>query len=147
MAELLWCKINGEKIVFTNGCFDLLHSGHLTLLYFAKSLGDRLIVGVNSNSSVRWLKGKGRPINTLEDRVAILQSLKPVDFVMSFSERTPIKLIEEIKPNFLVKGSEWENNVVGADFVAGYGGEVVLLKRNGMSTTSIVAKIKEETHI
>lgn len=106
-----------------------------------------MIVGVNSNSSVRWLKEKGRPINTLEDRVAILQSLKPVDFVMSFSERTPIKLIEEIKPNFLVKGSEWENNVVGADFVAGYGGEVVLLKRNGMSTTSIVAKIKEETHI
>lgn len=105
-----------KNIIFTNGCFDILHIGHVKLLKFAKSLGDKLIVGVNSDESVRRLKGATRPINTLENRIEILQSLTCVDEVVSFDEDTPYNLITNIKPDIIVKGGDYNaNEVVGSD--------------------------------
>ncbi len=108
----------GKKIIFTNGCFDIIHRGHITYLKAAKELGDFLIVGLNSDNSVKRLKGQTRPVNNEKDRALILENLKPVDAVVIFNEDTPIKLIENIKPDFLVKGGDWKNDeIVGADFV------------------------------
>lgn len=130
-------------VVFTNGCFDILHRGHLELLRFAKSLGDILIVGLNDDESVRRLKGKGRPINKLEDRAFALLSTKWVDFVVPFSEDTPEKIIRSIKPDVLVKGGDYSiEEIVGADFVMSYGGRVEIFPYvKGYSTTAIVDKI------
>src|SRR5207302_2347741 len=114
-----------EKIVFTNGCFDLLHPGHIDLLTKARELGSRLVVGINSDGSVRSIKGPDRPLQTQEARKAVLSSLKAVDEVLIFDELTPERLIGEIRPDVLVKGGDWnDNEIIGADFVRSYGGEV-----------------------
>ncbi len=132
-----------ETIVFTNGCFDILHVGHLDLLSRAKLFGTKLIVGINSDNSVRQIKGKSRPLVGEKERAAMLTALKVVDEVRIFDEQTPQKLIEEIKPNVLVKGGDWKiNEIIGADFVVKNGGQVFSLPlKQGFSTTSIVEKI------
>jgi len=133
-------KLNSKRIVFTNGCFDIIHSGHIYYLTEAKKLGDILIVGLNSDDSVRRLKGKGRPVNNQFDRASVLSALKPVDFVVFFEEDTPINLIEVINPDVLVKGADYKiEEIVGADFVQKNGGQVVTIKLvEGKSTTAII---------
>jgi D-beta-D-heptose 1-phosphate adenylyltransferase (EC 2.7.7.-) len=135
----------GYKIVFTNGCFDIIHRGHVELLKFARSLGDVLVVGLNDDESVRRLKGKNRPINTLEDRAFVLLSIRWVDFVVPFSEDTPERIIREISPDVLVKGGDYRiEDVAGADFVLSKGGRVEIFNYlEGYSTTSIIKKIWE----
>ncbi len=132
----------GKKIVFTNGCFDLLHIGHVTYLEEAKKLGDILIVGINTDNSVRILKGPTRPIQNENDRCEILASLKAVDHTILFTEDTPLNLIKNVKPDVLVKGGDWKpEQIVGSDFVLANGGIVKSLKFvNGKSTTSIIEK-------
>lgn len=126
------------KIVFTNGCFDILHVAHLQLLNYAKSLGDILIVGLNSDLSVKKLKGSTRPINTEKDRKIILQNLKSVDEVIIFSEDTPLELIKKVKPDIIVKGGDYKQQDV-----VGYGlCEVVIFNYiNGYSTTKTIKSI------
>ena len=135
---------HGERIVFTNGCFDILHAGHVGYLNEARELGDRLIVAVNDDDSVRRLKGDGRPVNPLEDRVRVLEGLASVDWVVPFSEDTPEALLAEIRPDVLVKGGDYAiGDVIGADFVRGYGGDVrVLGLIDDCSTTDIVDRIR-----
>jgi D-beta-D-heptose 7-phosphate kinase/D-beta-D-heptose 1-phosphate adenosyltransferase len=135
----------GYKIVFTNGCFDIIHRGHVELLKFARSLGDVLVVGLNDDESVRRLKGKNRPINTLEDRAFVLLSIRWVDFVVPFSEDTPERIIREISPDILVKGGDYRiEDIAGADFVLSKGGRVEIFNYlEGYSTTSIIKKIWE----
>ena len=137
-------KANGRRIVFTNGCFDLLHVGHVTYLRNAKKMGDILVVGVNSDDSVRRLKGESRPINCCEDRMELLSSLDFVDYVVEFKEDTPADLIERINPDVLVKGGDYKpEEIAGADFVVRNGGEVKILDFvEGKSTTGIVEKMK-----
>jgi D-sedoheptulose 7-phosphate isomerase len=133
-----------ETIVFTNGCFDIIHPGHIDLLERARSLGTKLIVGINSDSSVRAIKGEPRPFLPQTDRAAILKSLRCVDEVRVFDEPTPEKLIEKIKPDVLVKGGDWKNNeIIGADFVEKNGGKVFSLSlKDGYSSSAIVEKIR-----
>lgn len=135
---------NGERVVMTNGCFDILHAGHVGYLEQAKSLGDRLIVAVNDDDSVRRLKGPPRPINRVEHRMAVLAGLSAVDWVVSFSEDTPERLLEQVRPDVLVKGGDYQlSEVVGAEIVLGYGGEVqVLGVEPGLSTTGILERSK-----
>lgn len=135
----------GKKIVFTNGCFDIIHAGHVDYLEKAKSLGDFLIVGLNSDDSVRRLKGNSRPINPQEQRKRVLEGLKAVDMVIIFDEDTPKRLIKEIKPDILVKGGDWKvENIVGADFVMSYGGKVYSIDFVfDTSTTKIIQKVKD----
>ena len=135
---------NGKKIVFTNGCFDILHAGHVHYLEQAKELGDELVVGLNSDSSVKTLKGPSRPINNLEQRAKVLSSLKCVDRIVSFEDETPIKLIKEIKPDVLVKGGDYKvKDVVGHKEVRSWGGEVKIIPLvPGLSTTNIIKKLK-----
>jgi len=136
-------RFNGERIVFTNGCFDILHAGHVTYLQQARQLGDRLIVAVNDDASVKRLKGQSRPINTVEQRMAVLASLGVVDWVTSFPDDTPERLLQKIKPNILVKGGDYlPNEVVGADIVHAYGGDVRVLGcvRN-LSTSAIIDRV------
>jgi D-glycero-beta-D-manno-heptose 1-phosphate adenylyltransferase len=130
-------------IVFTNGCFDLLHVGHVRYLQQARALGDLLVVAVNSDASVRSLKGPDRPVQSEQDRAEILLGLVCVDFVTIFSENTPEKVIHAVKPNVLVKGGDWPvEKIVGAQFVQSYGGEVRSLSFvPGKSTSSILQKI------
>lgn len=137
-------KKENKKIVFTNGCFDLLHIGHVTYLEEAKSLGDILIVGINTDASVRVLKGPTRPIQNENDRCAILAALKAVDHTVLFAEDTPLNLIKKIKPDVLVKGGDWKiEQIVGSDFVMSYGGQVKSLNFiDGKSTTAIIEKSK-----
>ena len=134
-----------KKIVFTNGCFDLLHKGHVTYLRQARKLGDRLIVGLNSDASVKRIKGPGRPVNGQKDRAEVLSELKCVDRVIIFYEDTPEKLIRKIRPDVLVKGGDWKKNkIVGADFVESYGGRVRTIPFvKGFSTTGILEKIQK----
>jgi D-glycero-beta-D-manno-heptose 1-phosphate adenylyltransferase len=134
----------GKKIVFTNGCFDILHRGHVSYLCEARKLGDLLIVGVNSDSSVKRLKGADRPINNEGDRAYLLSQLRCVDFTEIFSEDTPLNLILKIKPRILTKGGDWRvDQIVGAKEVIENGGEVYSLNFiNGYSTTSIIHKIQ-----
>ncbi len=133
----------GKRIVFTNGCFDILHSGHVTFLQQARSLGDVLIVGVNSDASVRRLKGETRPINNHADRVAVLAALEAVDHVVLFDEDTPERLISQLRPDVHVKGSDYTiDRLPEARIVESYGGQVVILPLvEGKSTTAIVRKI------
>jgi rfaE bifunctional protein nucleotidyltransferase chain/domain len=133
----------GKKIVFTNGCFDILHLGHVTYLAQARALGDFLFVGVNADSSVRQLKGHDRPVQNEFDRARILLNLKSVDAVSIFNEETPLELIKLVKPQVLVKGGDWApEKIVGRDFVESLGGEVKSLPFvAGRSTTDIVKKI------
>ncbi len=131
------------KTVFTNGCFDLLHPGHIDLLNRAAALGNKLIVGINSDTSVGKIKGRTRPLVAEQDRAAVLLGLKAVNEVVIFDEPTPQRIIEEIKPDVLVKGGDWPvSEIVGADFVLGRGGEVYSLPLIiGFSTTAIIEKI------
>lgn len=134
----------GEVIVFTNGCFDLLHPGHLHSLNQTKQFGNRLVVGVNSDASVKRLKGVNRPIIAEQGRVDMLAALEVVDAVVVFEEDSPIHLIETILPDILVKGSDYKkSNIVGADIVEMHGGKVELIKLvPGFSTSELVKKIK-----
>lgn len=136
-------KSIGRKIVFTNGCFDLVHAGHISSFRQARSFGDVLIVGVNSDESIRRIKGETRPIVSLENRMKLLEALEMIDYIVPFYEDTPQDLIEKIKPNILVKGKDWEGKVVaGADFLKENGGEVKFIDlEKGLSTTSIIEKI------
>ena len=141
IEEKLLSQRSSQKIVFTNGCFDLLHVGHVRYLKQAKTLGDILIVGLNTDSSVRGLKGEGRPIQNENDRAEILASLACVDFVVLFSEETPIELIKKILPDYLVKGGDYEpEKIVGYDVVTANGGKVLALDHvEGKSTTSLIS--------
>ncbi len=137
-------KAQGKKIVFTNGCFDILHCGHTTYLSESKKLGDVLVLGLNSDESVRRLKGESRPINNQLDRAAVLDSLKSIDYVVIFEEDTPYNLINAIIPDVLVKGGDYnKENIVGADIVENNGGSVVTINFvEGKSTTNIINKMK-----
>jgi len=138
-------KDHGESIVFTNGCFDIIHAGHVGYLAEARKLGDRLIVAINNDDSVHRLKGAGRPINPVERRAAVLAGLEAVDWVVSFSEDTPENLLKELQPNILVKGGDYTiDQVVGGAFVESYGGEVKALEfLDNCSTSAIVEKMKQ----
>jgi len=133
----------GERIVFTNGCFDLLHFGHAKYLEDARSKGDRLVVAINSDASVKKIKGNNRPIMNESDRLGLVAALESVDFVVLFNEETPLKVIKELKPDILVKGADWKkNNIVGSDIVKKYGGSVSTIKLvRGRSTTNFINKI------
>lgn len=135
----------GKKIVFTNGCFDLIHAGHVRLLKQAKSLGDVLVVGINTDPSVRRLKGQGRPVLGLKDRIEVLSGLKSVDFVLPFGEDTPAKLIAAVQPDILIKGGDWPaGRMVGSREVLAGGGKVVSgLHIKGKSTSQIIEKIRK----
>jgi D-sedoheptulose 7-phosphate isomerase len=132
-----------EVVVFTNGCFDILHAGHVDLLERARELGTKLIVGINSDRSVRRIKGAERPIISQQERAAVLRGLRAVDEVIIFDESTPQRVIEEIKPDVLVKGGDWKTDeIVGADFVTKRGGKVFSLPlKEDFSTTAIIEKI------
>uniref|UniRef100_A0A7C4U6I4 D-glycero-beta-D-manno-heptose 1-phosphate adenylyltransferase n=1 Tax=candidate division WOR-3 bacterium TaxID=2052148 RepID=A0A7C4U6I4_UNCW3 len=133
-----------KKIVFTNGCFDIIHIGHIELLRFCKENGDFLVVGINTDESIKKIKGTKRPIFPLEERKKILESIRYVDIVIPFDEETPINLIKEVRPDVLVKGGDWkENEIVGADFVKSYGGRVLIFPYiHGRSTTKIIEKME-----
>ena len=135
----------GEKIVFTNGCFDILHAGHIHLLREAKNLGDRLLIGLNSDQSVRNLKGPGRPLNPEDARASVLESLSMVDGVTIFQEDTPREIIKEFVPHFVVKGGDYSvENVVGADIVRESEGQVVLITvLKGYSTSDLITRIRK----
>ena len=137
-------KRNGRRLVFTNGCFDLLHPGHIHSLEAARALGDFLIVGINSDESVRTLKGEGRPLIPAEERAEILASLECVDGVLIFDELTPQRVIAGLLPDILVKGSDWPGNqIVGREEVEATGGKVVRVDvMPGYSTTEIIRKIR-----
>ncbi|MDO8536174.1 MAG: D-glycero-beta-D-manno-heptose 1-phosphate adenylyltransferase [Candidatus Omnitrophota bacterium] len=135
-------KNKRKKIVFTNGCFDILHVGHVDYLSKARRLGDMLVVGLNSDASVKKIKGKDRPINKEADRAKILASLYFVDFVTSFAETTPENLIKKLRPDILVKGGDWKiEDIVGGAFVRSYGGKIKRIPFvKGYSTTSIIER-------
>jgi D-beta-D-heptose 7-phosphate kinase/D-beta-D-heptose 1-phosphate adenosyltransferase len=136
-------KNNNQKLVFTNGCFDIIHKGHIDYLNEAKKLGDYLVVGVNSDTSVRTLKGPKRPILTQDERAFIISNLIAVDFVCIFDEETPLKLIENVIPDFLVKGADWLiDAVVGKEVVEKNDGKVVTIKLTpNKSTTNLIETI------
>jgi len=139
-AIRLKLKASGKKVVFTNGVFDLIHAGHVDYLSKAKSLGDVLIVGLNTDDSVKRIKGEKRPILEQEERAFILSNLKPVDYVILFNEDTPEKLISELIPDILVKGADWAiEKIVGKDIVEKNGGEVKAIDFiNNQSTSRII---------
>ena len=134
---------NKQKVVFTNGCFDILHAGHVRYLKKARSLGDCLVLGLNSDASVRKIKGRGRPIVPQLERAEIMAALEAVDYVVIFAEPTPIKLIKAIRPDVLVKGADWKRGeIVGEEVLKGYGGRVARVKLvEGRSTTNTIKKI------
>jgi D-beta-D-heptose 7-phosphate kinase/D-beta-D-heptose 1-phosphate adenosyltransferase len=140
---ILKLKKRGRKIVFTNGCFDLLHYGHVKYLEDAKSKGDILVVAINSDASVRKIKGKKRPIMAQEDRLSLIAALESVDYAVLFNEETPLKVIKELRPDVLVKGADWgRKQIVGSDTVLSYGGKVSTIKlAKGRSTTNLIKKI------
>ncbi|HEY1648927.1 MAG TPA: adenylyltransferase/cytidyltransferase family protein [Terracidiphilus sp.] len=132
----------GKDLVFTNGCFDILHRGHVTYLTFARNQGDALVVALNSDASVRTNKGNDRPINNEEDRAYVLASLRPVDYVVFFDEKEPRDVVAQILPQVLVKGRDWAHYVSGRDVVEASGGRVVLADLvDGRSTTSTIGRI------
>ena len=133
----------GETVVFTNGCFDLLHAGHVRLLSFAKRQGDLLVVGLNSDRSVRRIKGENRPLQPETDRAELLAGLEAVDYVTVFGERDPERLIRALRPDVLVKGAAWKKgDVVGGSFVRSYGGTLLSFPTvRGKSTTALIQKI------
>ncbi len=132
-----------KVVVFTNGCFDMLHGGHIKYLYDARKLGDVLVIGLNSDSSIRRIKGEKRPIINQEERAYILSSLEMIDFIVIFDEDTPYELIKCIKPDILVKGGDWDvSKIVGKDIVESYGGKVLSIPYvDGKSTTNIIKRI------
>jgi len=140
-------RAHGEKVVFTNGCFDIIHAGHVGYLAEARKLGDRLVVAINDDDSVKRLKGEGRPINPVERRMAVVSGLESVDWVVSFSEDTPEALLDAVRPDCLIKGGDYGvDQVVGADIVTAYGGEVKVLSfLDDCSTSAIVDRIREDS--
>ena len=141
---LTYWRLKDNKIVFTNGCFDLLHKGHIEYLSSAADNGDVLVVGLNSDNSVNRIKGENRPVQDESSRVLTLASLKMVTAVVLFDEDTPYNLIKEVKPDFLVKGADYkEDEIVGADIVKGRGGEIITVHLSeGYSTSNIINKIR-----
>lgn len=141
-----WQKPKDRKVVFTNGCFDILHRGHATYLAQARELGDLLVVGLNTDASVRRLKGPSRPVNNEHDRAFLLAALACVDFVILFDEDTPAELIRRVQPDVLVKGGDYTlDNIVGADFVLQNGGTVTTIPFvDGYSTTLTLQKISQQ---
>jgi len=137
-------KRQGKKVVFTNGCFDIIHAGHAIYLDAAAKLGDFLIVGLNSDLSVKRLKGKNRPLILFRERALLLSYLTPVDLVVGFSDDTPYKLIKSLKPDILVKGADYKpSEIVGADIVDEAGGKVVTVPLvKGKSTSNIIKKLR-----
>ena len=135
----------GKKIAFTNGCFDILHVGHVRYLREAKKAGDILVLALNSDSSVRAIKGEERPLVSEEERAEVIAALEFIDFVTIFPELTPLELINYLKPDILIKGGDWpEDKVVGREEVKKWGGRVVIIPEvEGKSTTNIVEKIKK----
>ena len=144
LSELFQLKKRGKRIVFTNGCFDLLHPGHIQYLAHAKTLGDVLVVAVNSDKSVEQIKGPLRPIIPEHTRAEMVAALKPVDHVFIFDNSDPYEIIKQITPDILVKGGDWtEDTVIGADWVKSMGGRVEIIPYiNGFSTSSIISKIR-----
>ena len=142
-SEILTLKKSGKRIVFTNGCFDILHYGHAKYLEDAKAKGDILVVAVNSDSSIRKIKGKNRPIVDEANRIKLLAALESIDLLTLFKETTPLKVIEAVKPDILIKGADWNKaKIVGSDFVEAYGGRVMTIKLvKGLSTTNLIKKI------
>jgi rfaE bifunctional protein nucleotidyltransferase chain/domain len=133
----------GKALVFTNGCFDILHRGHVTYLQFAREQGDALVVGLNSDASVRRTKGPTRPVNSEEDRALVLLALAAVDYVVVFDDDEPAGLIAKVLPQVLVKGKDWAHYVSGREVVEAAGGKVVLADMvEGRSTTSTIARIR-----
>lgn len=143
ISAVAQARSKGQRIVFTNGCFDILHAGHVTYLQQAKQLGDYLIVATNSDASVKQLKGPHRPVNNEEQRTTVLSSLGAVDWVIVFDESTPERLLKLLQPDILVKGGDYQpDQVVGADIVYAYGGQVrVLGLVKDLSTTSIIDRV------
>lgn len=141
-AIAIW-RARGERVVFTNGVFDLLHPGHVEYLEEAHALGDRLIVGVNGDASVRRLKGENRPVLPEDERLLLVTALESVDLAIRFDEDTPESLIRAIRPNVLVKGGDWAlEAIVGREFVESYGGAVRTIRvREGLSTTNLVERL------
>ena len=139
-------KKEGKKIVFTNGCFDILHVGHMTYLEEAKTFGDYLFVGINSDDSVRRLKGSTRPINAEMDRAELLAGLKSVDYTVIFSEDTPVEIISELKPSIHIKGGDYKKEELPeTKVVESYGGEVFIVSLvEGKSTSNVVKKIQNK---
>ncbi|MCQ2279614.1 MAG: D-glycero-beta-D-manno-heptose 1-phosphate adenylyltransferase [Bacteroidales bacterium] len=140
-----WFRPSGQRVVFTNGCFDILHRGHAVYLAQARDLGDLLVVGLNTDASVRRLKGPERPLNTQNDRAFLLASLACVDYVILFDEDTPENLIHTVRPDVLVKGGDYTlDNIVGADFVRSRGGIVTTISFvDGYSTTNLINKMSK----
>lgn len=143
LANLAILRALGKRLVFTNGCFDIIHTGHTRYLATAKALGDILIIAVNSDASVRALKGDKRPINPEQDRMEALAALEVVDFVTVFSELDPFRIISEVQPDILVKGGDWPiDRIIGRDVVESRGGKVVNVPYiDGASTTGIIERI------
>lgn len=141
------CKKRKKKIAFTNGCFDILHAGHVSYLKDAKKRADILIAALNTDSSVRRIKGPSRPVAGLRDRQEVIAALESVDYVTSFPETTPLRLISKLKPDLVVKGGDWKvKDIVGREAVAAYGGKAISVKyRKGYSTSSIIRKIKKSS--
>ncbi|MDD5465300.1 MAG: D-glycero-beta-D-manno-heptose 1-phosphate adenylyltransferase [Candidatus Omnitrophica bacterium] len=139
-------KQKNKRIVFTNGCFDILHFGHVKYLQDAKAKGDYLIVAVNSDSSIKKIKGKNRPLIGQLDRLKTIAALASVDFVVLFNEDNPLKLIRAIKPDVLIKGADWsKERMVGADFVESYGGKAATVNLvKGRSTSKLIEKIVKD---
>ncbi len=143
-AERDRLKQEGKPVVFTNGCFDLLHAGHVSYLEFARRQGDVLVVGVNSDASVKRAKGEKRPLTGEQDRARLLGALECVDYVVIFDEDEPAALIAEIVPDILVKGEDWAHYVSGREVVEEYGGRVALAPlKEGVSTSDLIARIVE----
>ncbi len=144
LKEKISVDRQGKKLVFTNGCFDILHVGHVRYLQEARNCGDVLVVALNTDQSVRKLKGPERPIQSEKDRAEILAALGCVDYTFLFSEDTPERVIKEIQPDVLVKGGDWAiSEIVGSDFVLANGGEVKSLNFvDGRSTTNVVEKVR-----
>jgi len=139
----IW-RLKNQKIVFTNGCFDILHAGHVHCIQQARALGDYLVIGLNSDASVRRLKGEGRPLHSSTERASVLAALACVDAVIVFDDDTPARLIEAIRPDLLVKGADYlQDQVVGGEFVERIGGRVVLVPLlEGLSTTRLRPHIR-----
>ena len=142
-TELVAHRTRGARIVFTNGCFDLLHVGHIRYLQQARRMGDLLVVGINSDDSVRRLKGPSRPVQPEQDRAEILAGLESVDYVVSFDQDTPIALIDRLEPDVLVKGADWPvDQIVGREVVEAAGGRVATIHYvQGLSTSALIERI------
>jgi len=145
LAQVQAWKNEGKKIVFSNGCFDLLHPGHIDYLGKATTYGDILIIGLNDDDSIRRLKGDSRPINPLNDRIAMLSALRSVDLVIPFSEDTPLNLITALMPDILIKGGDYQpDDIVGAHEVRQHGGNVLVIPfLEGYSSSSLIKRIQQ----